>query len=171
MSWRPFSRRRRPVNVRGFLNMVIESLGQADTFALGKKLGEQAKAGQVFCLDGDLGVGKTVFTQGFARGLGITGPVNSPTFTILQQYEEGRLPLYHFDVYRIGDVEEMDEIGYEDCFYGEGVSLVEWAQLVAEILPKDAIHIRIEKELDKGFDYRKITITGWEDVQEAEEQA
>ena len=107
-------------------------------------------------ISGDLGVGKTVFTQGFASGLGITEPVNSPTFTIVQQYEEGRLPLYHFDVYRIGDVEEMDEIGYEDCFYGEGVCLIEWSTLIQEILPEDAIHITIEKDLEKGFDYRRI---------------
>ena len=106
-----------------------------------------------------MGVGKTVFTQGFAAGLGIEGPVNSPTFTILQVYEEGRLPLYHFDVYRIGDVEEMDEIGYEDYFYGDGVCLIEWANLIEEILPEKYTEIRIEKDLEKGFDYRKITVT------------
>mgnify|MGYP000967380805 CR=1 FL=1 len=110
-------------------------------------MGQEARPGQVICLNGDLGVGKTIFTQGFAEGLGIDEPVNSPTFTIVQQYEEGRLPLYHFDVYRIGDVEEMDEIGYEDCFYGEGVCLIEWSTLIQEILPEDAIHITIEKDL------------------------
>ena len=130
--------------------------GPQETFEIGKQLGLEAKPGEVYCLDGDLGVGKTVFTQGFASGLGITEPVNSPTFTIVQQYEEGRLPLYHFDVYRIGDVEEMDEIGYEDCFYGEGVCLIEWSTLIQEILPEDAIHITIEKDLEKGFDYRRI---------------
>ena len=114
--------------------MVYESNTPQETFELGKRLAEAAKPGQVYCLDGDLGVGKTVFTQGFARGLGITGPVNSPTFTIVQQYEEGRLPLYHFDVYRIGDISEMDEIGYEDCFYGSGVSLIEWSELIEELL-------------------------------------
>lgn len=108
---------------------------------------------------GDLGVGKTVLTQGLAEGLGITEAVNSPTFTILQVYEEGRLPLYHFDVYRIGDVEEMDEIGYEDYFYGDGVCLIEWANLIEEILPEKYTEIRIEKDLEKGFDYRKITVT------------
>lgn len=112
----------------------------------------------MYTLVGDLGVGKTVFTQGFAAGLGIMEPVSSPTFTILQSYEEGRLPLYHFDVYRIGDVSEMDEIGYEDCFYGDGVCLVEWADLVAEILPEDCIRIVMEKDLSEGFDFRKITI-------------
>lgn len=131
-----------------------------ETFLLGEAYGQQAKAGEVYCLCGDLGVGKTVFTQGFAKGLGIQGVVNSPTFTILQQYEEGRLPFYHFDVYRIGDVEEMDEIGYEDCFYGEGVSLVEWPQKIREIVPEHAVWITIEKALEKGFDYRLITAAG-----------
>lgn len=138
--------------------MIIETYGPRETFALGKKMGEEAEAGQVICLNGDLGVGKTVFTQGFAEGLGIEGTVNSPTFTILQEYDDGRLPFYHFDVYRIGDVSEMDEIGYEDCFYGDGVSLIEWSELIEEILPDDVITITIEKDLDKGFDYRKITI-------------
>lgn len=140
--------------------MMKETHSPEETYALGKKLGEQAKAGQIYCLDGDLGVGKTVFTQGFAAGLGIDGPVNSPTFTIVQQYEEGRLPLYHFDVYRIGDVSEMDEIGYEDCFYGEGVCLIEWSQLIPEILPEQVIRICIEKKLEQDFDYRRICVDG-----------
>ena len=122
-------------------------------------MGKQAKPGQLFTLIGDLGVGKTVFTQGFAEGLGIMEPVNSPTFTILQSYEGGRLPFYHFDVYRIGDVEEMEEIGYEDCFYGDGVCLVEWADLIEEILPERYTEVRIEKDLSRGFDYRRITLT------------
>lgn len=135
-----------------------ESRSAADTFAYGKSLGERAAVGEIYTLVGDLGVGKTVFAQGFAAGLGIMEPVNSPTFTILQSYDEGRLPLYHFDVYRIGDVEEMEEIGYEDCFYGEGVCLIEWAELIREILPEGCIRITIEKDLSKGFDYRRITI-------------
>ena len=139
--------------------MIIESLCVDDTFAFGKKLGKAAEPGTVYTLVGDLGVGKTVLTQGLAEGLGITEAVNSPTFTILQVYEEGRLPLYHFDVYRIGDVEEMDEIGYEDYFYGDGVCLIEWANLIEEILPEKYTEIRIEKDLEKGFDYRKITVT------------
>ena len=138
------------------MKKMWETHGPQETFEIGKQVVLEAKPGEVYCLDGDLGVGKTVFTQGFASGLGITEPVNSPTFTIVQQYEEGRLPLYHFDVYRIGDVEEMDEIGYEDCFYGEGVCLIEWSTLIQEILPEDAIHITIEKDLEKGFDYRRI---------------
>ena len=141
---------------------IIESFSAQDTFRAGEEIGKQAKPGQIYTLNGDLGVGKTVFTQGIAQGLGITEPVNSPTFTIVQVYEEGRLPLYHFDVYRIGDVEEMDEIGYEDYFYGEGVCLIERAELIQEILPDNIISVTIEKDLEKGFDYRKITIEGEE---------
>ena len=140
--------------------MVIETRSPEETFALGEKLGREAKPGQIYTLNGDLGTGKTVFTQGFASGLGITEPVNCPTFTILQVYEEGRMPFYHFDVYRIGDVEEMNEIGYEDCFYGEGVCLIEWAELIEEILPENVIVVTIEKDLEQGFDYRKITLEG-----------
>lgn len=142
--------------------MQIETNSAKETYLLGKKLGETVKPGDVFSIIGDLGVGKTVFTQGFAKGLGIDEPINSPTFTIVQVYEEGRMPLYHFDVYRIGDIEEMDEIGYEDYFYGNGVCLIEWANLIEEILPKDIKEIMIEKEIEKGFDYRLITIKGIE---------
>lgn len=138
--------------------MVIETFDPKETYDLGVKMGEQAQAGQVICLNGDLGVGKTVFTQGFAAGLGITEPVNSPTFTIVQQYEDGRLPLYHFDVYRIGDISEMDEIGYEDCFYGQGVILIEWSELIREILPEHVTEVTIEKDMEKGFDYRRIRV-------------
>ena len=137
--------------------MIFESYSAEDTFAFGKKIGEEAQPGQVYTLIGDLGVGKTVFTQGVAAGLGIREAVNSPTFTIVQIYDEGRMPFYHFDVYRIGDVEEMEEIGYEDCFYGEGVCLIEWANLIEEILPEHYTQITIEKDLEKGFDYRRIT--------------
>lgn len=138
--------------------MVYETKRPEETYELGRQLGEQAEPGTIYCLEGDLGVGKTVFTQGFAKGLGVHETVNSPTFTILQQYEDGRMPLYHFDVYRIGDVEEMEEIGYEDCFYGEGVCLIEWPSLIREILPTKAVWILIEKNVDKGFDYRRITV-------------
>lgn len=147
---------------REFKKEIIETHSAEETFALGQRIGREALPGQVYTLIGDLGVGKTVFTQGVADGLGITEPVNSPTFTIVQQYDSGRLPLYHFDVYRIGDVSEMDEIGYEDCFYGEGVCLIEWSQLIPEILPDEVIRIRIEKDLEQGFDYRKITVEGLE---------
>ena len=143
--------------------MIIETNSAEETYQLGKQMGERAGAGEIYCLDGDLGTGKTVFTQGFAAGLGVEGPVNSPTFTILQQYDSGRLPLYHFDAYRIGDVEEMDEIGYEECFYGEGVTLIEWSSLIRETLPDQVIRITIEKDLEKGFDYRRITVEGKEE--------
>lgn len=139
--------------------MIIETRNEKETFELGEKIGKEAKAGQVYTLLGDLGVGKTVFTQGLAKGLGIDEPISSPTFTIVQVYEEGRLPFYHFDVYRIGDIEEMDEIGYDDYIFGQGVSLIEWANLIEEILPPARTEIVIEKDLEQGFDYRRITIT------------
>ena len=140
--------------------MVVETRSAEETFSLGINIGRKAKAGQVITLVGDLGVGKTVFTKGLARGLGITEPVSSPTFTIVQEYREGRLPLYHFDVYRIGDLEEMEEIGYEDYFYGDGVCLIEWANLIQELIPREAVSVVIEKALEKGLDYRRIIIEG-----------
>ena len=138
--------------------MIIETHDPEETFEVGRKIGMNAKPGQIYTLTGDLGVGKTVFTQGVAAGLGITEPVNSPTFTIIQEYEDGRLPFYHFDVYRTGDLEEMEEIGYDDYFFGQGICLIEWAELIEEILPEKRIEVTIEKALEKGFEYRKITI-------------
>lgn len=138
--------------------ITLESFSPEETLEIGRKLGREAHPGQVYTLVGDLGVGKTVLTQGLAQGLGIEEPICSPTFTIVQVYESGRIPFYHFDVYRIGDIEEMDEIGYEDYFYGSGVTMIEWANLIEEILPESYQEITIEKNLEKGFDYRKITI-------------
>ena len=140
------------------MDMITETHNSKETYELGFNMGKSAKAGDVYCLDGDLGVGKTVFTQGFAKGLGINEPINSPTFTIVQEYHEGRLPLYHFDVYRIGDITEMDEIGYEEYFYSEGVCLIEWGNLISEFMPEDATYITISKDLSKGFDYRRIEV-------------
>ena len=140
------------------MSTILETNSAEETFAFGKRIGETAGPGSVYTLIGDLGVGKTVLTQGVAAGLGIEGPVNSPTFTILQVYDEGRIPFYHFDVYRIGDVSEMDEIGYEDYFYGQGLCFIEWANLIEEILPEKYMEIRIEKDLKKGTDYRRITL-------------
>lgn len=138
--------------------MVIETRSPEETYRFGVKLGKEAKAGEVYTLVGDLGVGKTLFTQGFAEGLEIKEPISSPTFTIVQEYEGGRLPFYHFDVYRIGDVEEMDEIGFDDYVSGEGVSLIEWSNLIEEILPEKRAEICIEKDLEQGFEYRRITV-------------
>lgn len=138
--------------------MVIETLSAEETYKAGYECAQAAGAGQIYCLDGDLGVGKTVFTQGFAKGLGIDEPVSSPTFTIIQEYREGRMPLYHFDVYRIGSPDEMDELGYEEYFYSDGVCLIEWSRLIEELIPPEAVHVTIEKNLEKGFDYRKIII-------------
>jgi len=137
---------------------TIESFSDKDTYNLGVELGKNAVKGQIYCLDGDLGVGKTVFTKGFAKGLGVNEDISSPTFTIVLEYHDGRVPFYHFDVYRIGDIYEMDEIGYEEYFFGEGVCLIEWASLIDEIIPENAVKISIKKDLEKGFDYRIITI-------------
>ena len=139
--------------------MTIETRSPEETFETGFRMGERTRAGQVYTLAGDLGVGKTVFTQGFAKGLGVEEHVNSPTFTIVQEYEDGRMPFYHFDVYRIGDIEEMDEIGFEEYVAGEGVCLIEWANLIEEILPEERTEILIEKDLEQGFDFRRITVT------------
>lgn len=140
--------------------MIYETLSFDETFELGKRIGKKIQPGQIICLDGDLGVGKTVFTQGVAAGLEIIDNVNSPTFTIVQVYDEGRLPMYHFDVYRIGDPEEMYEIGYEEYFFGDGVCLIEWSKLIEELIPQEAAKVLIEKDLEKGLDYRKITVEG-----------
>lgn len=144
--------------------MIFETNSQEETFELGRKIGAQAEAGQIYTLTGDLGVGKTVFSQGLAAGLGIREAVVSPTFTIIQEYDSGRLPFYHFDVYRIGDPEEMEEIGYDDYFFGKGVCLIEWAELIWELLPGQIIAIEIKKDLERGFDYRSIKIEGMEKV-------
>ncbi|MCR5767990.1 MAG: tRNA (adenosine(37)-N6)-threonylcarbamoyltransferase complex ATPase subunit type 1 TsaE [Lachnospiraceae bacterium] len=136
--------------------MIYESNSAQETFDFGAELGRKAVPGQIICLDGDLGTGKTVLTKGIAAGLGIDEPVVSPTFTIVQIYEQGRLPLYHFDVYRIDDPDEMEEIGYREYFYGNGLTIIEWSELIADILPKDAMRIKIYKDPAKGFDYRRI---------------
>lgn len=138
--------------------MDYNSWKPEDTFEIARQLGEKAKAGDVFCLIGDLGVGKTLFSQGFATGLGIQESVNSPTFTIVQEYDEGRLPFYHFDVYRIEESEEMEEVGFADMIYGEGVCLIEWANLIEDILPEHYTRVTICKDLEKGFDYRMIYV-------------
>lgn len=142
--------------------MIIETNSARETYECGFRMGREAKEGQIICLEGDLGVGKTVFTQGFADGLGIHEPICSPTFTIIQEYTQGRLPLYHFDVYRLGSPDEMEEIGYEEYFYSDGVCLVEWGNLFPELFPEQTVYVKIEKKLEKGFDYRAITIEGAE---------
>lgn len=136
--------------------MVYESFSEEETKKIGLELGKNAKAGTVYCLCGDLGVGKTVFTKGFAQGLTIVEAVTSPTFTIINEYE-GKIPLYHFDVYRISSLEEMDDTGYEDYFFGKGVCLVEWAELIKELIPPQSYWITIEKDYRRD-DYRKITV-------------
>lgn len=138
--------------------MIIETNSDKDTFEFGRQLGEKAEPGTVICLDGDLGTGKTVIAKGIAAGLGIKEPVSSPTFTVIKEYTEGRLPFYHFDVYRIEDPLEMDEIGYEDYFYGNGVTVIEWSDMIKELIPEKAMKIRLVKDLANGFDYRRISV-------------
>lgn len=139
--------------------MIYESTSAEMTAELGRKIGKALNPGDIICIDGNLGVGKTVFTQGVAEGLGITESVCSPTFTLVQEYHEGRVPLYHFDVYRISGPWDMDDLGYEEYFYGDGVCMIEWGSMIDELLPANTIFIKIEKDLEKGFDYRKITIS------------
>ncbi|MBQ9504190.1 MAG: tRNA (adenosine(37)-N6)-threonylcarbamoyltransferase complex ATPase subunit type 1 TsaE [Lachnospiraceae bacterium] len=138
--------------------MIFESDSDEMTYDFARSLGEKAEAGQVYALNGELGAGKTVFAKGFAEGLGVTERVNSPTYTILHSYLSGRLPFHHFDVYRIAEPEEMEETGYEDCFYAGGVSLVEWAEQIREILPENTIFVNISKAPEKGAGYRRIEI-------------
>ena len=146
------------------MKVVHETYSPEETFSVGQYYGERASAGEVVCLNGDLGVGKTVFVKGFAEGLGILEEVVSPTFTIIQIYESGRLPMYHFDVYRIEDEDEMEEVGYEEYFYAEGVTLIEWAIRIEDLIPENAVWITIEKEPEKGFDYRKITVETYDSL-------
>lgn len=138
---------------------IYETNSPEETLALGEEFGRKAEKGLIIALTGDLGVGKTLFSKGFAKGLGITEPVSSPTFTIVKVYESGRIPFYHFDVYRISDPDEMDEIGFDEFIFGDGASLIEWADLIDEIIPEEAVRITIEKDPEKGFDYRKITVS------------
>ena len=141
---------------------IIETYSAQETWEAGRSLGQTAASGQVIALVGDLGTGKTVFSQGFAAGLQIDDQVNSPTFTILQVYDTGRLPLYHFDVYRIGDIEEMLEIGWDEYVYGDGVCLVEWADLIEDLMeeiPQEKVlRVQIRKDPEKGMDYRRIDL-------------
>ncbi|MBQ8955749.1 MAG: tRNA (adenosine(37)-N6)-threonylcarbamoyltransferase complex ATPase subunit type 1 TsaE [Lachnospiraceae bacterium] len=138
---------------------VIETRGPEETYNIALSIGREAAPGAVIALTGNLGIGKTVFAKGIAAGLGIKDHVSSPTYTIVQQYDGGRLPMYHFDVYRIGDITEMDETGYEDFFYGDGVTVVEWADIVRDIMPDDTCWIRIKGNPDKGYEYRRIVIS------------
>ena len=139
--------------------MEIISNSEKDTFELGFSLAQKAVPGDIFCLDGDLGAGKTVFAKGFGKGLGISEPISSPTFTILHEYCDGRLPLYHFDAYRIDDPAELYEIGYDEYFFGDGVCLIEWPSKVAELIPADAVYISIERDPERGSSFRKIRVT------------
>ena len=138
--------------------MVYESNSAEETYEIGVEIGRKAKPGEIYVLSGQLGAGKTTFSQGFARGLSIFECVNSPTFTIVKSYDTGRMPFHHFDVYRIGGIEEMEEIGYEEYFFGEGVCLIEWPERIREIIPPFRRKVIIERSLDQSYNYRKITV-------------
>lgn len=138
--------------------MIYKTNNVAETHEFARQFAKNLNAGDVVCLSGDLGVGKTAFVQGLADGLGIDEPITSPTFTIVNCYDSGRLPFYHFDVYRIDDCDEMYEIGYEEYVYGTGVSVIEWPSLISEILPDKRYDITIKKDLAVHEDYREIVI-------------
>lgn len=140
---------------------VFETLSEKETFDLGCRIGAAAGLGQCYALSGDLGVGKTVFAKGFAKGLGIEGDIVSPTFTILHEYYS---PLHfcHFDIYRLGSEDELYDIGWEEYTAGSSVCLVEWAELLRDAMPADTVWIQIEKDLSRGTDYRRITVSGSE---------
>lgn len=134
---------------------IWESRSETESFQLARRLGEKAEKGEIYCLEGELGTGKTVFAKGFAKGLEIEEIVDSPTFTIVKEYR-GREKLYHFDVYRIEDIEELQEIGFSEMISGDAICLIEWASQIEEEIPENAKWITIEKDLEKGFDYRRI---------------
>ena len=137
---------------------TIESRGPEDTVRAGMELGENAAPGEIYLLSGDLGAGKTVFAKGFAKGLGIEDDITSPTFTIIHQYEGGRLPLAHFDVYRIADPDEMYAIGYEEYFFGDWVCLVDWPEMIEELIPEGAVHIHILRDDESDMDHRRLVV-------------
>lgn len=139
--------------------MTFEINSVEETTALGIQLGKLVNSGDIICLTGDLGTGKTHITKGIAKGLGITDNITSPTFTIVNEYETGRLKLNHFDVYRVSDPDEIYAIGFDDYIFSDAVCVIEWANYIEEILPEELLHILIEKDLSKGEDYRKITLT------------
>ena len=126
------------------INETIILKNEEDTAALGARIAEELAPNSVIALIGDLGVGKTALTKSVARGLGINGPITSPTFTIVQEYDEGRLALYHFDVYRVNDEDELFEIGFEEYLHRGGVCLIEWADLIEDMLPPETVFIRLE---------------------------
>jgi tRNA threonylcarbamoyladenosine biosynthesis protein TsaE len=139
--------------------MEFEVYSIDDTTELGIKLGNLVNPGDIICLTGDLGTGKTHITKGIAQGLDIKDNITSPTFTIVNEYECGRLKLNHFDVYRVSDPDEIYAIGFDDYIFSDAVSIIEWANYIEEIIPEDFLHISIKKDLTKGEDYRKITLT------------
>ncbi len=137
--------------------MKYNSDSYEETQRIASEFAKGLKKGDVLCMYGDLGVGKTAFVQGLAKGLGIKEHITSPTFTIVNEYM-GDMALYHFDAYRIADCDEMYEIGYEEYIYGSGISVIEWPQLIADILPEQRYDIEISKDYSKNENYREIEI-------------
>ena len=140
---------------------TVETENPNQTEQLAGIIASYLSKGSILALDGDLGAGKTIFSKGLAKSLGVKEPVTSPTFVIMQQYEDGRIPLYHFDVYRIEDPDELYETGAEEFFYGDGISVIELASLIEELLPEDMIRVRISRMPEKGPDRRKIDVDGF----------
>ena len=138
--------------------MIFSVNSVEQTTAIGLELGKLLKSGDIVCLTGDLGTGKTHITKGIAKGLGIDDHITSPTFTIVNEYDSGRLKFYHFDVYRVSDPDEIYAIGFDDYIFSDGVSVIEWANYIEDILPNEYLHIHIEKNLNKGENFRSITL-------------
>ncbi|MCC8098266.1 MAG: tRNA (adenosine(37)-N6)-threonylcarbamoyltransferase complex ATPase subunit type 1 TsaE [Eubacterium sp.] len=137
------------------MKTVYETHSGEETEKIGYEFGKNAKAGEIYCINGGLGAGKTCFTKGFAKGLGITDHITSPTFTIVNEYK-GRIPLYHFDVYRLENEDELYDIGADEYFFGEGVCIIEWADIVKDAIPAGAVWIKILKDLEKDDNFRRI---------------
>jgi len=127
------------------ITKIMNTDSVEETIEVGRKIGRKIGQGMTICLTGDLGTGKTHFAKGLAEGLGITDNITSPTFTIVNEYHEGRIPFYHFDVYRVNDIDEILQVGFEEYVYGQGVTLIEWADMIEAILPDEFIHVKIEK--------------------------
>ncbi len=141
------------------MDFIVDSIEK--TMEIGRQLGEKCNAGDIFCLIGDLGTGKTHFTKGLAEGLGVTDYITSPTFTIVNEYESGRLKLYHFDVYRVNDPDEIYAIGFDEYIFSDGVSIIEWANYIEELIPEEYIKVTLEKLPEKGEEFRKIIIESY----------
>ncbi len=139
--------------------LVLRTSRSEETFRVGQLIGAALSPGDIVCLHGDLGAGKTVLTQGIGWGLGVNQPINSPTFTLVNEYA-GRIPLYHLDLYRLAEPAQLEQIGWEECVFGEGVAVIEWPEVLTPLLPADYLKISLEKDLSAGEDCRLLTLEG-----------